>query len=187
MISIANVILNSFQDLIIEKTRCRNKFGMTTERGFTLIELMVVLSVTAVLGTLGIAGFTTYNQVQILQSATSEVVSVLNLAKSRAQSQIKPSNLCSSSGSLEGYKVEILAPKNYTLYLRCNVSESSTKDEPVDEEAKVLPSDLNFGSNVSFFFPVQTGGVQTSGQIVISGFGRSKTIIVNSLGGVSVQ
>ena len=147
---------------------------------------MVVLSVTAVLGTLGIAGFTTYNQVQVLQSATFDVVSVLNLAKSRSQSQIKPSALCSSSGSLEGYRVEILKPKNYTLYLRCNESGSPT-DRRVDEEAKVLSSDLNFGSNVSFFFPVQTGGVQTSGQIVISGFGRSKTIIVNSLGGVSIQ
>ena len=155
-------------------------------RGFTLIELMVVLSITAVLGTLGIAGFTTYNQIQILQSATSDVVSVLNLAKSRAQSQIKPSSLCSSSGSLEGYKVEILTPKAYTLYLRCNES-GSPVDKLVEEKTKVLPSDLNFGSNVSFFFPVQTGGVQTSGQIVISGYGRSKTITVNSLGGVSIQ
>ena len=155
-------------------------------RGFTLIELMVVLSVTAVLGTLGIAGFTTYNQIQILQTSTSDVVSVLNLAKSRSQSQVKPSALCSSSGSLDGYKVEILAPKNYTLYLRCNESGSPT-DRQVDEKAKILPQDLNFGSNVSFFFPVRKGGVQTSGQVVISGFGRSKTIVVNSLGGVSVQ
>jgi len=155
------------------------------QKGFTLIELMVVLSVTAVLGTLGIAGFTTYNQIQVLQTATLDVVSVLNLAKSRSQSQIKPSSLC-SSGSLEGYKVEILTPKNYTLYLRCNELESSI-DRRVEGEAKVLPSDLNFANNISFFFPVQTGGVQTAGQIDISGYGRSKAITVSSLGGVSVQ
>jgi prepilin-type N-terminal cleavage/methylation domain-containing protein len=183
---ITNVILNSFQDPILEKTRCRNKFGMTTEKGFTLIELMVVLSITAVLGTLGIAGFTTYNQIQVLQAATSDVVSVLNLAKSRSQSQIKPSALCSSSGSLDGYKVEILTPKNYTLFLRCKELGSSV-DRRVNEETKALPTDLNFASSVSFFFPVQIGGVQTAGQIVISGYGRSKTITVNSLGGVSVQ
>lgn len=152
------------------------------QKGFTLIELMVVLSVTAVLGTLGIAGFTTYNQIQILQAATSDVASVLNLAKSRAQSQVKFSALCSSSETLDGYKVEILAPKNYSLYLRC-----SGNDKQVGEETKVLSSNVSFNANVSFFFPVRTGGVQTAGQIVISGYDRSKTILVNSLGGVSVQ
>ena len=152
------------------------------QKGFTLIELMVVLSITAVLGTLGIAGFTTYNQIQTLQSATSNVATILNLAKSRAQSQVKLTPLCSSSETLVGYKVEILAPKNYTLYLRC-----SGVDRQVVEEAKILPSDLSFNANTSFFYPIQTGGVQTPGQITIEGYGRSKTIRVNSLGGVSVQ
>lgn len=152
------------------------------QKGFTLIELMVVLSVTAVLGTLGVAGFTTYNQIQILQSATSDVVTILNLAKSRAQSQVKLTALCSSSETLNGYKVDILAPKNYTLYLRC-----SGIDRQVSEETKILPSDLSFNASTSFLFPIQTGGVQAAGQIVISGFGRSKTVMVNSLGGVSIQ
>ena len=152
------------------------------QKGFTLIELMVVLSVTAVLGTLGIAGFTTYNQIHVLQSATFDVMTVLNLAKSRSQSQVKISALCASSETLNGYKVEILAPRNYTLHLRC-----SGVDRQVSEETKILPSDINFGANKSFFFPVQTGGVQTAGQIVISGYGRSKTIVINSLGGVSSQ
>lgn len=156
------------------------------QKGFTLIELMVVLSVTAVLGTLGIAGFTTYNQVQILQASSSDVASILNLAKSRAQSQVKPSSLCSSSATLEGYKVEVLTPQSYTLYVRCNELGSSV-DKKVNEEARILPSGLSFTSNVSFFFPVQTGGVQTAGQIIISGYGRSKTVTVNSLGGVSIQ
>lgn len=153
-------------------------------KGFTLIELMVVLSVTAFLGTLGIAGFITYNQIQILQSASSDVVTVLNLAKSRAQSQVKLSALCSSSETLDGYRVEILAPKNYTLYLHC-----SGNDRKVEEEAKVLARDVKFDSNVSFFFPLQSGGVQVPGTITIthSGNGRSKTITVNSLGGVSIQ
>ena len=157
---------------------------LSSQKGFTLIELMVVLSVTAVLGTLGIAGFTTYNQIQVLQSATSDVVTILNLAKSRAQSQIKPSALCSSSGNLEGYKVEILAPKNYTLYLRC-----SGNDTLVSEEAKTLSGDLSFDASRSFFFPIQTGGVQVQGTITIthSGNRRSKTVTVNSLGGVGIQ
>ncbi len=150
-------------------------------QGFTLIELMVVLIVTAVLGTLGIAGFTVYNQIQVLQGASSDVMTILDLARSRAQSQIKPS-LCSSSESLDGYKVEILTPKNYSLYVRCEGI-----DKKINEEAKVLPSSLSFQGEISFFFPIQTGGVTAPGQIVILGYGREKTIKVNSFGGVSVQ
>lgn len=153
------------------------------QKGFTLIELMVVLSITAVLGTLGIAGFTVYNQIQILQTATSDVMSVLNLAKSRAQSQVKPSALCSSSETLDGYAVEILAlSKKYPLYLVCSGSY-----KPVVEEAKTLPKGVSFDANKSLFYPIQRGGAQDADEIVISGYGRSKTVTVNSLGGVSVR
>ncbi len=154
------------------------------QRGFTLIELMVVLSITAVLGTLGVAGFTSYNQSQILQSSASEVATMLNLAKSRAQSQIKPSTIC-TSGVLTGYSVIILE-NEYSLYLRCSVG--GDIKIPEQNKAKILPPGLSFdsNSNQSFFFPVSTGGTQ-AGQIVISGYGRSKTIIVNSLGGVGIQ
>lgn len=151
------------------------------QEGFTLIELMVVLSVTAILSTLGIAGFTTYSQIQALQSATNDVATILSLAKSRAQSQVKPSALCDSFNTLDGYRVEISEPKSYTLYLRC-----SGIDKEISEEAKVLAGNINFGSSVSFFFPIQTGGVQTAGQVVISGYGRSKTITVSLVGGISI-
>lgn len=144
---------------------------------------MVVISITAILGTLGIAGFTNYNQAQVLQASSNEVITMLNLAKSRAQSQIKPSALC-SSGSLYGYSVVISIPRRYTLYLRCSVG----GDIEIDEQDKFLPTNLSFGANSSFFFPVQTGGVQASGQFTISDSdGKTKTITVNSLGGVSVQ
>lgn len=151
------------------------------QKGFTLIELMVVLSVTAVLGTLGIAGFVIYNQIQVLQSATSDVVTVLNLAKSRAQSQIKPSDCI---GNLNGYVVQISVPRSYALKIRCS---GSVQDKLIGEENK-LPEALTFGAEKSFFFPVHVGGVQTDdSDIVISGYNLTKTISVNSFGGVSIK
>ena len=161
-------------------------FNFGRQRGFTLIELMVVLSVTAVLGTLGVAGFINYNQVQVLQSSANDVATMLNLAKSRSQSQIKPTSLCPTQ-SLDGYKLIIAADsegkyRKYTLYIRC-----SGADIKVSQQDKTLPSDLTFSSYPSFLFPVVKGGVQTADQVVISGYGRSKTIIVNSLGGVNIQ
>lgn len=154
--------------------------------GFTLIELMVVISITAVLGTLGIAGYVNFNRTQVLQAASNEVVTILNLAKSRAQSQIKPPALCSSSQTLDGYEVKITQPKDYALYLRCSGS-----SKQVDEWVRELPNDISFDASQTFFFPIQTGGVQASGsgpwRIIISGYGRSKTITINPLGGVRIQ
>lgn len=157
-----------------------------SKRGFTLIELMIVLSITAVLGTIGVAGFMTYNKAQILQSSASNLATMLNLAKSRAQSQVKLGASCSESQTLEGYSVDISFVDNkYTLNSRCLGVLSAV-------DTKSLPQNVSFKSPdtspASFFFPVQKGGVEASGQIVIldSG-GRTKTIIINSLGGVSVQ
>lgn len=166
---------------------CRLK---VKNRGFTLIELMVAISITAVLGTIGIAGFVNYNKVQVLQTSTNEVVTMLNLAKSRAQSQIKPS----CTGDLKGYFVKIVpAEKSYALYFRCS------NEGIIGEQNKKLPFGLSFvipsnrnppPSEISIFFPIQTGGVvlpADGNTIVINSGESSKTITINALGGVSVQ
>ncbi len=151
--------------------------------GFTLIELMVVLGVTAVLGTLGIAGFTTYNQIQVLQSSASEVITMLNLAKSRSQSQIKPSGI--RCATLDGYTVNIVkvgSAWNYTLTIRC-----SGADVVPPLVTKTLPANLNFTANASFFFPIMSGGASEAGYITLAGYGKEKNIVVSPFGGISMQ
>ncbi|MBI4096645.1 MAG: prepilin-type N-terminal cleavage/methylation domain-containing protein [Candidatus Levybacteria bacterium] len=51
--------LGGFQDLFPEKTRCRNKFGMTKRAtgGFTLIELLVVIGIIGILTAFLMANF----------------------------------------------------------------------------------------------------------------------------------
>ena len=156
------------------------------QKGFTLIELMVVISVSAILGVLGVAGFTNYNQSQVLQVSANEVVTMLNLAKSRAQSQIKPLSLCpGDNNNLIDYEVTISSLKNYTLYINCSVS--GTKE--IEQQEKTLPKSLSFDSNPTFFFPVQTGGA-TAGTISIkadSDPDDKKTIVIDASGKISVN
>lgn len=145
-------------------------------RGFTLIELMVAVSVTAVLGTFGIAAFVNYNQSQVFQTSVNEVVSMLNLAKSRAQSQVRLGSTCKAL-SLEGYGVGISSSdRTYSLKIYC--------PRPTEEllSSKTLPQNVNFVSSASFFFPVQKGGAEVGGNFSISSGGKTKTIEVNSLG-----
>ncbi len=151
------------------------------QKGFTLIELMIVISVTAVLGTLGIAGFTSYNKIQTLQSAANDVTTILNLARSRALSQVKLGSTCKTQ-TLEGYGTEIFSNNSYSLKIYCPRPTSEVLDK------KTLPQGITFKSSpTTFFFPVLTGGVETQGQIVITNSITDKTIIINSLGGVTVQ
>lgn len=165
-----------------------SSFIIGKSKGFTLIELMVVLSITAILGMLGIAGFTTYNEVQILQGAASELATTLNVAKSRALSQVKLGSACDlDSRILNGYSVQVkIVNKSYTLNSHCSVG--STLFESI-LDTRTLPKNITFenDSSTTFFFPIITGGVEIPGQVILKGYGRSIIINVSSLGAVSIQ
>jgi len=152
------------------------------QKGFTLIELLVVMTITIILGTLTIARFDNYKQVQVLQTSTNEVATMLNEAKSRAQSQVKLSS-CGASKTLSGYEVDISSTnETYKLISLCSGSLTTL-------ETKTLPKNVIFKntSSTSFFFPVLSGGVQAAGSVTISSSGKIKTITVNTLGGIRVQ
>ncbi len=148
--------------------------------GFTLIELIVVLSVAAVISVIGIAAFVSYNQTQALNTTAADIASMFSVAKSRAASGVKPTT-CSSSQSLDGYQIFIsIVNRTYKLNAICPPVTSLIL-------TSILPSTISFSNptDMTFFFPVLTGGfTKSSDTIDLSGFGRSKTITVDSLGNV---
>jgi len=60
---------------------------MHSQRGFTLIELMVVLAIIAILAMIGIPGFQTTLQNSRMTSATNGLLSALQYARSEAVTQ----------------------------------------------------------------------------------------------------
>lgn len=158
---------------------------LNSKRGFTLIELMIVLSIMAVLGTVGVAGFRNYSQIQVLQSSVNEFTTALNTARSRALSQVKPA-ICASSSTLDGYGVKVLA-NSYRIFVRC--SESDKANDSIGKEI-ILSKNISFAdadNNKIFFFPTLTGGVSTPEQVTISGYGKGKIVSINSLGGIAAM
>ncbi len=162
----------------------------TAQKGFTLIELIVVFSIISILSTFSIASFVNYSRAQTLDGAKNDVISMLNVAKSRSQSQIIPTGC---SGTLLSYSVTVYkdnsgAPTypigSYVLTATC-----SGNATPIQLLLKKLTSGLNFDATLTTIstvsFSVLTGAVTGTGNIVINypGFGlTSKTISVSSVG-----
>lgn len=159
-------------------------------RGFTLIEFIVVLSIIAILSTLGIVAFVNYSRIQALNAAASDVVTMLQTAKSRAQSQVKPA-LCITP-PLVGYTVVIPSTRIYRLEVICGEARNVS---PIDE--KTLPANINFSFSSlgsSFLFNILTGGVEgalpapVGTSITIGGYnGQTKIITIYSDGRIVAQ
>lgn len=89
-------------------------------KGFTLVELIVVFSIIAILSAEGISAFVNYGDSQTMATSMNDVISVLQLAKFRAQSQvIFPGSCASPSPSLVGYKVVVTSAFSYQLVIDC--------------------------------------------------------------------
>jgi len=152
---------------------------MMRNNGFTLIEILVVFSFIGILTTLGIASYASYNGTQSVQSATNDVATLLQSAKSRSISQVIPS----SCTGLSGYKVAITpGGQQYTLSAVC-----STPQTPISTAQ--LPYQVTFSasSNPSVFFNIADGTVTTPVTIQVMGFGKMRAITVSQIGSVTVQ
>ena len=149
-------------------------------RGFTLIELIVVFGTIAFLSVVGIASYVSYSQSQSLQAATQELVTTIQLAKSRANSQVKPP-ICLNM-PLDGYSVVVsIANSTYTLNVVCS-------DISFPLQTTTLPNNITFDidkttiTDRKVFFAVISGAVSGSGTIAITGYNQTRYIIVDSIG-----
>lgn len=149
--------------------------------GFTLVELILVISVGAIISLTGIAAFVKYSQSQSLDTAANELIDVFSLAKSRAFSQVKPP---SCTGTLTGYEITLdTKDHQYSLDVVCSISRVSIIAN------KKLPPNITFKDPpstdpTSYFFPLFTGGVRRSGIITLEGYGRLKSLTVDSQGNI---
>lgn len=153
------------------------------EKGFTLLEIIIVLSVLTILSTIGIASFSSGSKAASVETALNDIVSTFQLARSRAISQVKPDGQGVCNGDLRGYRVEIKPQTNsYSLVLIC---ENST----YTISTKTLPNNITFSNDpqTSFFFPILTGSVEGSGTVSIKGYNITKSVVVDSVGGITVK
>lgn len=160
--------------------------------GFTVIELLLVFAILASISTVALVGFNQFNTAQQFNNAALDVAAIIQKAKSRAQSQVKPQSVVAcQTNPLQGYAVHICGFPGaqcagsgtgiYELHVVCG----STS---VMQETKQLPSDITFGNGTNgiISFRILNGSAQP-GSIILTKNGNTKTIQVTSVGNITMQ
>jgi len=163
------------------------------QKGFTLVELVIVFSIVALLSIAGIASFVAFSDRQVLANTIAELQTMLNVARTDTLSQVNSS--CSSSEEFGGYVVVVCcrtsndptSPINqipmsfcptigcsgtndYELYQSCINTNGATRYALI--QGKVLPKRVIISSQTSartFQFSPITGSVSFGGAVGSSG------------------
>lgn len=135
--------------------------------GYTLVELIIVVSIMAILFTVGYANYRGYQKRQYLETAVRQVIADLRLAQEYALSGRKPvnppGNACETS-TLEGYRFERLDFSSYQILAKCGSGYVVVKGPEDLPQGIEMP---NWGGESFVFFRVLGKGVGTTSDIVI--------------------
>jgi Tfp pilus assembly protein FimT len=150
------------------------------QKGFTIIEILIVFTFIAVLTVLGIAAYSSYTSTQQVQSGAADVATMLNTAKNQSLSQVIPTS-CGVT-PVTGYRVDItVGGGQFVFSAICGLPQTVTTSN--------LPPRVTFaaGSTASVFFPISTGMPTTGASITVTGYGKSKVISVSQTGAIAVN
>lgn len=113
-------------------------------KGYTLIEILVVLAIMGLLFNFGSAGFRDFARRQALSGTAKNIQGDLRLAQADAATGQKPSG-CTTT--LDSYSFNVKSASRYTIEANCAVSSTIVKDVNLPSGITIqapLPGLLNF-------------------------------------------
>ncbi|MEK7166140.1 MAG: prepilin-type N-terminal cleavage/methylation domain-containing protein [Patescibacteria group bacterium] len=117
-----------------------------THLGFTLLEIMVAISVIALLASMGYVSYQEFNRRQALIGANQTFRSNLRDIQSKASSGVKPtSGVCNSPNTLTGYQVSYINSTQYRSEAFCSAGATGI------QVTYTLASGLQFHSSFATF------------------------------------
>jgi len=150
-------------------------------QGYTLIEILVAISLTLIMAWGGITYYNSFSRRQKVQQAVEKIVSDIRLAKSLALSQQKPAD-CDTT--LKAYVFEITSDASYQIVPECEAG-------LLDPTKEVFLEGVSLSGTLSTIrFEVLTQavsllGLETEGNLSVSSLGGSysRTVNINAGGG----
>lgn len=142
--------------------------------GFSLMELLVVLSVMAILTTIGLVSFLNYNRTQILTTASRDLRNNLRFAQNKAIVGEKPPD-CTT---LSAYYLVFTSETEYEIHAVC-----SDIDQKTIAKFK-LPQGVKKTAGSDIHFKIASGGLSGSDITITltSNFGGTENIVITQNG-----
>src|SRR4030067_2551179 len=133
---------------------------------FTLIEILVVITIVILVTGMTIAAFSNYNQESQLKKETQRLVDVLNLGRGKAQTS-DINFACSGSDEFGGYRVALLDINLYDYAFSQCCRDTSSKvisvcDSPMQTYKLPKHIALTADSNAVDFYPLSEGAKQVT-------------------------
>lgn len=137
-------------------------------KAFTLMEIMIVLSITVAIMAVAIPMYVYFNSFSVVESARIEVLENIRLAESKAQNGMSDSNFGVYFGS-----------NFYTVYQGASYAERTQSQDTVSS----LPKGVTLSGLTEINFTKKTGAPNTAGVLTLTyPDGSQKTIQINSAG-----
>ncbi len=150
--------------------------------GFTLIEILVTISIVGLLLTAGLVYYQDFNRRQILNQAAKDLSSNLRLAQSRALAGEKPQEWCDGEGeTLVGYRLLFSSETEYQLMAVC-----SSAEVKITKSVK-LPHNIIGPSGTGVLFKVLAQGAEAETSFLLQGFGQEERVVVELSGNIKIQ
>lgn len=147
------------------------------KKGYTILEILIVLSVLAVLLAVFLPSFSKIRENQVLKNAASEVFSAIDKARSQGLSSYNSSEY---GVHFEDHKIVIFQG---TVY-----SPTDSNNEKILITSPAYISSVNLtGGAVDIYFDRLSGAPSKTGTITVSTPSASKTITVSDTGTASAN
>ena len=159
-------------------------FKVKNSAGYTLIEILVAITIVGLLFGVGYANFRGFSQRQAVLNAGKLIQGDLRLAQQMALGGQKPDNvMCDSPNTLNGYNFKVYSTSEYKIEADCSGGSVATKEVTLSPDVLLstpVPNPISFkvlgnGTNI----PSSENAILVLSQV---GTGSSFTITLTSGG-----